>query len=233
MKTPLFLSLCLILASTAAEAQSGGTQAPSPAPANPPATSPAPAASPAPVSHPTGPQAFWGWFVGSDSWPGAYKAPEMPCSTVSQINGQNALVPKGSVEDRGQRYFASFILSMGANPVLCRNASSPAVPAEAMLPTMPPVFNEWIAGHDQDQAVRGAMLDYIQAPGSVEDTVGRMRRDRVKFWRSALAAVMADDEARSEVCAKAMPGAASCASTIAAKTPEELYQLGRDSLPRP
>jgi hypothetical protein len=243
MKTALIFCSLLVIAS-AVRAQTGGKAAEPPAAPPAPAESPRAAAGPAaperapqaaprapaaPGAAVSGPQAFWDWFVGAAGTPGAFKAPEMPCSLVHDLNGETSRSHKRKVEDRGQVYYAPFMLDLGANPKLCMYTDAPTIPAEAMLPMSPSAFNEWIADHDKDQSVRGPMLDYIKAATSTENPVARMTGDRAKFWRAALKAVLADDALRSSLCAKLQPDAPSCASSIGTKTPDELYALGRSA----
>ena len=239
MKTPLML--CLILAcAAAASAQKGDRPAP---PAAPPQAAPAPAARPAESAGPTaggaateapkaaapesGPESFWKWFVGADEAPGAYRAPEMPCSLVHDLNNVNARAPKRRITDRGQTYYAPFMLSVGANPKLCMYTDGPTIPAEAMLPMSPTAFNSWIADQDKDQSVRAPMMDYIKAADDTENPVARMTADRAKFWPAALKAVLADGAFRAALCAKLEPKSASCATDIAGKSADDLYALGR------
>jgi hypothetical protein len=228
MKTPL-LSLSLALASASLALAQQSTPPPAPpaqAGQTPSSGSDHAAAAAKPAEDATGPGSFWDWFVGDGNTPGAYRAPEMPCSTVHDINGETSRTHRRKLTDRGQVYFASFILDVGANPKLCMYTDGPTIPAEAMLPMSPTTFSSWIGSHDPDQTVRSTMLDYIAAGSSTDDPVGRMTRDRTKFWAATLKAVLSDDAGRAEICARAMPKAPSCASEITSKTPDQLYQLG-------
>ncbi len=230
MKLPLMLCLtvaCAALARAQTEA-AGKAAAPEQAPQAASAPDGEAHRAAAPSAPKTGPEAFWDWFVGGAGSPGAFKAPEMPCSLVHDLNNANARAPKRRIPDRGQVYYAPFMLSVGANPKLCMYTDSPTIPAEAMLPMSPTAFNDWIGDNDKDQTVRGPMLDYIKAADDAEGPVARMTSDRAKFWPAALKAVLADDGFRASLCAKLEPKAASCATEIASKSPDDLYQLGRN-----